>query len=134
MKNPLKNYGIFGWNYYCLIFHPWMIFNEAYYQVKWFIQRGRRGYADCDVWSLDYYLAGWLPKALTHLQDNNISHPTGMTSKGWKTRLEIMKQGFLAVQKMNDIPCPSTKELLKLKRIMDKGVKMFGEHFQSLWD
>lgn len=37
-------------------------------RIKWFVQRGRRGWADCDIWSLDWYLAGWLPDALRHLK------------------------------------------------------------------
>ena len=30
--------------------HLW---RDYYHRVKWFIQRGRRGWADCDVWGLD---------------------------------------------------------------------------------
>src|SRR5258708_21045784 len=99
MKNPLKQYGLFGWNYQYLLLHPWVIVQESYYQAKWFIQRGWRGYADCDVWGLDSYLAGWMPEALERLQKNKLGYPIGMKRQGWDSRLECMKQGFLEEQK-----------------------------------
>lgn len=33
-------------------------------EVRWFIQRGRRGWSDKDVWNLDYYLSGLLAESL----------------------------------------------------------------------
>ena len=139
MKNPIRiidiwlhKYGLFGWNYSHLILHPWIIVDESYYRVKWFIQRGYRGYADCDAWGLDYYLAGWMPSALKRLEDNKIGHPCGMTQKGWKTRLRIMREGFEAAKAINDIP--TKEQYQKLKRRLDKGLKLFAEHYLSLWD
>lgn len=41
---------------------------NAYRDIKGFLQRGKRGYADCDVWSLDSYLNSWLPAALRRLK------------------------------------------------------------------
>ena len=45
------------------------------YEIKWFIQRGKRGYADCDLWSLDSYLSGFLPKALRKMAEINHGCP-----------------------------------------------------------
>lgn len=56
------------------IFHP----RAIYYDIKYFAQRGRRGWADCDTWSLDYYLDGWLPDALRHLKKTKHGTPMGM--------------------------------------------------------
>src|SRR5208282_4063004 len=33
---------------------------------------------DCDTWSLDWYLAGWLPAALRHLKKHKHGIPIGM--------------------------------------------------------
>ena len=30
---------------------------DFFLNIKWFIQRGKRGYADCDIWQFDTYLA-----------------------------------------------------------------------------
>lgn len=45
-------------------------------EVKYFCQRGYRGYSDRDVWSVDWFLAQILPKML--LQLKNTKHGTPM--------------------------------------------------------
>lgn len=47
----------------------------AYDLIRAFIQRGRRGWADQDVWSLDGYLNSWLPDALRRLRDTKQGVP-----------------------------------------------------------
>lgn len=44
-------------------------------RIQWFIQRGRRGWADSDTWNLDSYLFGILAEALPHLAQNGHGHP-----------------------------------------------------------
>lgn len=135
MKNPFTKYGLFGWNYRYLLIHPWVIIIESYYHTKWFIQRGYRGYADCDVWSLDSYLIRWMPKALRKLRDNKIGHPMGMTMAGWRTRLEKMADGFDAAYELIDLrhSYKSPGERAAARRF-NSGMKLFHEHFFSLWD
>jgi hypothetical protein len=132
MNNAFTEYGLWGWNYWYLLTHPWKIVEESYYHTKWFIQRGWRGYADCDVWALDYYLAGWMAAALRVLETTKIGHPCGMTQKGWRTRLRIMREGFEAAKSMDRIPVK--EEYKRLKRKMDRGLCMFAKHYLSLWD
>lgn len=134
MENPLTEYGLFGWNYLHLLTHPWVIVEESYRHTKWFMQRGWRGYADCDVWGLDSYLASWLPEALEELRTNKIGHPIGMTRKGWNTRLERMKDGFLTVREYYDMNYTTAEEARILERRMNRGLNMFARHFLNLWD
>jgi len=51
---------------------------SVYREIKWFVQRGRRGWADCDTWSLDNYLSRWLPDALRHLKTTRHGIPCEM--------------------------------------------------------
>lgn len=132
MKNPLTEYGLFGWNYAYLLLHPWVIAEESYYRIKWFIQRGYRGFADRDVWDLESYLAGWMPAALRRLENNKVGHPCGMTQRGWNTRLRIMREGFEAAKAMDDVA--GIDESVELQRRVEKGLKMFAAHYLSLWD
>jgi hypothetical protein len=122
--------GDYTYAYY--IIHPHKLIEAWYYRIKWFIQRGYRGYADCDVWSLEWYLAGWMPEALDRLASIKHGHPFGMTEKGWNTRLKIMRDGFSAVREMEGIPL--TKDYKKLNRRVIKGLRLFAEHYLSLWD
>lgn len=134
MFKALRDNGLFGWNYSHLLTHPWVLAEECYHHAKWFLQRGWRGYADCDVWSLDGYLASWLPEALERLQANKLGHPCGMTRKGWDSRLERMKDGFLTAREFHEMNYVTPKQACILERRMKKGLGVFVEHFLSLWD
>lgn len=51
---------------------------------KWAYQRITRGYADCDVWSLDQYIAQIIVDGLRDLAKYSISYPYGMTPDEWQ--------------------------------------------------
>ena len=124
---PLGDY-----NYAFYLYQPHEYFIALYGHMEAFIQRGYRGYADRDIWSLDYYLSGWMPAALERLRRTKHGTPIGMTPKGWDTRLTVMVEGFKAVREMDDV---SNRDHYKqLKRKMDKGLRMFAECFLNLWD
>jgi hypothetical protein len=134
MLKFLKDKGLFGWNYRHLLTHPWKLAEECYYHTKWFMQRGWRGYADCDVWGLDSYLAGWLPRALDGLISAKHGHPIGMTRKGWESRLKRMKQGLIEAGKIGDMKYKTVAENRAANLRMQRDLKLFVEHFHSLWD
>ena len=64
-------YRFFRWH---KVFHP----IEMYREVKYFIQRGRRGWSDRDAWSLDYYLTSWMPEALGYIRKHKHGVPIDM--------------------------------------------------------
>jgi len=49
------SYLSFKHSYYFI--RPHKFIYETYLEVKWFIQRGRRGWSDSDVWGFDSYLS-----------------------------------------------------------------------------
>jgi hypothetical protein len=51
---------------------------QMYRDIRWFIQRGRRGWSDRDTWSLDHYLSSWMPEALRHLKETKQGVPSSM--------------------------------------------------------
>ena len=59
-------------------YSPWGNPREAYYAVKCFIQRGRRGWSDRDIWSLDHYLSSWMPDALRKLKKDKQGVPSSV--------------------------------------------------------
>ena len=89
--------------------------------IIWLYQRARYGWAECDVWSLDRYLAEWLPFALMHLKntthgfpclmytDEQMSNPEGITSTAvdqakikWDNILDHMILGFRAYNRLQE--------------------------------
>lgn len=80
-------------------------------KIKWFFQRGVRGYADCDVWSFDTYLNTMVPKALRNLKKKHVGSPSEFYDESaapnhetdrWIEALEAMAQGFEAAQFLKD--------------------------------
>jgi hypothetical protein len=102
-------------------YNPWGNPRQAYREVRYFIQRGRRGWSDRDVWSLDHYLSGWLPDALRQLKATKHGVPAAVveledcgedgntTEEGiarasgrWDVIMDKMIAAFEADQKIND--------------------------------
>lgn len=46
-----------------------------FHRLRWFIQRGRRGWSDDDLWNLDYYLASVLAGSLRALDERGVGFP-----------------------------------------------------------
>ena len=45
------------WNISAFFYRNWYKLTNVPKEIKWFIQRGKRGWAECDVWGLNTYLA-----------------------------------------------------------------------------
>lgn len=56
-----------------------------YRKAVWFVQRGRRGWAECDTWSVDSYVAKVLAEMLPVLAARDIAWPGDGTGGKWKT-------------------------------------------------
>ena len=120
--------------------HPLETLKEAYFKVKWFWQRGRRGYSDSDAWNLQWYLAGWLPGALRELHGGD-GFAYGMTEEIWTRKLVTMIEGFEAIQKQNNLQWAIGQshgdfmyEWDRLNSKAQAGLREFANHFGKLWD
>ena len=119
--------------------------------IRDFWQRGRRGYAYTDVWSLCSYLADWLPAALRQLKEKHvgvpnecieavggdIKNPGEVLEKAdelWIARLEQMAQGFEAFSKEDACGLQDEEQVKKIRKLQDTGIRLFAEHFMNLWD
>ena len=108
----------FGCSYW---WKHWLDPRTYYYYVKYKIQRANRGWANCDTWSLDNYLAEWLPDALRHLKKHKHGIPCGMftdadhgpdgnatdegminAEKRWDDVMDKMIDAFVAYNRMTD--------------------------------
>lgn len=54
--------------FYRFVFKISELPEDIYYETKYFIQRGLRGYADRDVWSIDWYLTDVILKMVKQLK------------------------------------------------------------------
>lgn len=128
VKNPWR---VFCWSWWKHSFNPLRYWNAFVY----FWQRGTRGYADCDIWSLDMYLSQWLPSALNSMKGGPYPIRRGMTSKRWDEILDKMVEGFKAAYLLSNMEYDSsTDEESQLKKQEEVGLKLFARHFGSLWN
>ena len=74
-------------------------------KIKWFFQRGSRGWADCDWWNMHSYVSDMMPELIRKLK-NGHGCPSEFYDKGvkndechkWYEILEEMAQGFEAAK------------------------------------
>lgn len=103
--------------------------------MKWFFQRGRRGYSDCDTWSLDSYLISWLPEAIRTLAKRNFGYPPELDLKSWQEILEKIASGFQSWRELDDLPFDQhLKEFPSRNARFEESITLFAKYFRYLWD
>ena len=139
-----------SYNYAYYLIHPWKYFIELFDNAKWFIQRGSRGYADCDVWSIDWHLTEYMPRALRDLRDqvhgtpiidtgrildqNDFNDIDTLTIEEWRATLERLAQTFEEARKLQDMQYDKLEDITAARDRVKKGLDMFNEYFFNLWD
>ncbi len=53
---------------------------DTYRNIKWFFQRGKRGYSDSDVWGLQHYLSDVMINSLKDLKGQLHGYPCGQSN------------------------------------------------------
>lgn len=124
--------------------------------LKWCWQRAFRGWADCDWWSMDYYLVQTILPMLKALKENTISYPGSCpTPERWDELLDEMIEGFEAakrvcedeyyievsgdsIEAINNATSDEVKQWGKMsvadQKLFKKKMKIFMEYFFNLWD
>ena len=120
-------------------------------EIKYFIQRGRRGYADCDCWGIDSYLIKIVPLMLRQMGKYQSGCPFDFFDKEnknnecarWRAELEKMAIGFEAAGHLSNVDyLESGKEDWinneEKKKEWDEqwetGIESFKKNFFGLWD
>ena len=112
-----------------------------------FWQRGRRGWADCDTWNMDLYLAEVIGPMLRHLAATEYGCPPGFGTsatpeqmdlvdvggdhEAWRAYLRIVAEGYdayCAIHEGRDRYCTTSYEqaLATMKKLF--------EYYPYLWN
>lgn len=103
---------------------------EWYRSVKWFIQRGRRGYSDCDLWNANDHIARTVLAFFDNVEKTGI--PMGVSEKQWEyyqTEIRWLMNEHIH----NDTHIAVIKTEAYKKRYA-KAQWIFGTYWQALWD
>ena len=123
-----------------------VIYDILYFprKVKWFIERGKNGFAENDVWGFDQYLAKVIFGGMKQLQKNMQGAPTGLSEKQWSKILDKIQLGFTEYLNRNEYYNKFEDEIWSDKhhREMDKRInknlscsfELLETYFQNLWD
>ena len=129
-ENSLER--LFSFNLRYLI--PRLVEN-ARYEIKWFFQRGFRGYDDRMVFSFYSQFAELAVKVLIHYRKIQMSLPIGMSEKEWNKIVDKIIEAFKAVPEIHEATWDMDKAKLKeLKKTFIDGMDLLKEHYQNLWD
>jgi hypothetical protein len=107
--------------------------------IRWFIQRGLRGWSDCDAWGIDHYVTNVMIGMLSRMTEGGVmGYPTyieGPNQEGkWEEILLQIKDGFQAARQILDIEYDSEISRDAALERFGKGMDLFKEHFFALWD
>ena len=125
-------------------------------EVKWFYQRGSRGWSDRSAWSIDTWLVDNLIPMLERLKNNKYGTPTSMyrDDEGYGTDLNFTEEADrLAEQRWDNVLSEIIYGLKCAKKIQDldydyketeltemlnksskRSFELIGKHLFSLWD
>jgi len=109
----------------------WYRIEDWWHDTIAFFQRGKRGFADKDVWGFDCYLAEVIAGGLKLLRKNHGGHPLRLTDEKWNSILDEIIEGFEARNN-----CESYEEFLSIEvdKKLNKSLELFAKYFQNLWD
>jgi len=92
-KHPIKDFFFTIWCKFRLYF--WDYPQDTIRNIKWFIQRGKRGFADCDIWQFDYYLSHLIENGIGRLSDVVHGIPNSLKDlDDWKNILGKIRRSF----------------------------------------
>lgn len=153
MRQKIVNFlvklpGVFDYSLYGVLCHPWeALVRRPLREIKWFWQRGRRGYADCDAWSIGSYLNSWMPQAIRSLKSghgvpgflvsdfDSSKEQLDAAYDTWQYYLETMARGFEAQRKMDECEIEfGTHAWKAAEKEAEKGMSLFAKHYMALWD
>jgi hypothetical protein len=144
VPNWMCKYGPPGgdYNYAAYLYQPHKYLISLYDHVKYFIQRGRRGYSERDVWDWRSHHSRMMIGVLQYLRKHKHGYPCGLSLAKWDKKLTVMEQGFQsAIDEENDYKSYKTlskeeyrKLIFSRRRKLMLGLKYFREYYQDLWD
>jgi len=85
-----------------------------------------RGFADSELWSLDYTIASFVLPRLKQFRKKLCSHPGYLTAEEWDIVLGKMIFSFEQCVK-EEIPLDAPDKF-------EEGIQLFGQYFRYLWD
>jgi len=96
--------------------------------IKWWWQRRVRGFDDRELWSLDYTIAKYALPRLKRFKDTTHGTPYNLQEVEWQLILADIIRGLEYLIE-DDYYVDEYKQ-----GCIRRGIDLFGNHFNNLWD
>lgn len=104
-------------------------------RIKWFFQRGWRGYSDFDVWSFDYYLANIISKGCKQLAKEAHGYPCESSIDEWNKTLLLLSKEFEEYNKIMELEEGYDKfSREEYEKKVNDMFELLKKNFGNLWD
>lgn len=104
--------------------------HDLYREIKYFIQRGRRGYSDRDMWDLGQYINHILLCGCTKYRKDMLGYPGFMTEARWTKILDEIIEGCNIYD--NDVDGFVGEPAKKVK--IDRAFHLLARYYDNMWD
>lgn len=105
--------------------------------IKYAWQRANRGYADCDIYSLDAWLTDVIPRALRDFNKLDNSHPPTIPMDEWHTIIEKIAK-HLEDSRYDILPQRYESDKFAYFEYLEQNkniaLDLLKEHWYDLWD
>lgn len=107
----------------------WYRITNAYDEVRWAIQRARRGYDDTTRWGLYCTVTDISLPVLVWMKENARGYPAQLNSmEEWQEILGKMITAFEIIKR------DDWEEQDKRQKELQEGLDLFAKYFRNLWD
>ena len=117
----------------------WWIYRFIIYEVlslprriKWFYKRGKYGFSDSDIWSLDLYLARIIPLMMEQFIEDRRLSQIEINKKTIK-ELTAIQTGFIMYHEYIIRGEILPTKYSAVKKNLKKSFELLYKHFDSLW-
>ncbi len=100
--------------------------------IIYFFQRGFRGWADCDTWSLDTYLDKVIRDSVEYLRVNKHGYPMDLTEEKWDDILHRIS--FLADRHLGMIEMDFEYTKKEYDETTKELFELLSKYWVNLWD
>ena len=108
--------------------------------IRRFIERGRKGFCNEDLWSFDNWLSGLIARGLREFKKNCYSYPNDIDNwDEWMSVLDEMIECFEEQTRGISNFLPSSLETYKKRKAhqrekLHKGFELLKKYYYDLWD
>lgn len=154
-----ENKNIFGIAPHCIFTNPLLVIGTIVDNVRWFYQRGVKGYDERATWDVGYFLGTNIPRILSEVKGSSYGIPfeffpknsisksgdvsdkdTELAARDYDATIALIKWGFEEMEKLRDAPVLAKhngiglEEFNRRQKDAKEAMKLLIDYYWSIGD